>query len=231
MAHFSSAINDIVELQSIDGAVWLYQHITAKVKVGDVLGCGSVVGTENGLPVDQYSTGPHIEVRYCPPGKWSGSIDAWYEPWLNPQQLFATIGSQQAGVVASGSFGAGLTSFFGGGQGGGVPAPVLALAPNADLTNALWVLDDLFIFHNPFDFPVPTFSVFGAEIGDPVEYVHEVFDNIQRNFRALLLRMICATLGVFILYKVTSTWIDYGAIASTATGIVQTAAQGAAFLA
>src|SRR5579885_2437103 len=74
IVHNNNSIGDVVEIMAADGAVWLYQHITAWVRVGQTLQCGDIVGTENGLPRDQYSTGPHIEVRYCPPGQWNSRI-------------------------------------------------------------------------------------------------------------------------------------------------------------
>lgn len=95
-AHFTDSVGDVVEIQAGDGSVWLYQHITSRVRRGQTVSTGDVVGTENGLPVDQHSTGPHIEVRYCPPGRWSASIDSWSEPWVNPASLFARSGSMPA---------------------------------------------------------------------------------------------------------------------------------------
>src|SRR5260221_10821422 len=100
IVHNGNAINHVVELQDSSGAVWLYQHITSKVKVGQTLGCGGVIGTENGLPITPgLSSGPHIEVRYCPPGKWSVNTDSWVEPWVNPRSIFAALASQTAGSV------------------------------------------------------------------------------------------------------------------------------------
>lgn len=91
--HNNNSIGDVVEIQSGDGSVWLYQHIRARVSPQQKVSTGDIVGTEDGLPVDQYSTGPHIEVRYCPPGRWSASTDSWTEPWINPAGIFSRAGT------------------------------------------------------------------------------------------------------------------------------------------
>src|SRR5579859_911984 len=54
VAHNNNSIGAVVELQASDGSVWLYQHMTSQAQPGNVLFCGDVIGTENGLPVDQY---------------------------------------------------------------------------------------------------------------------------------------------------------------------------------
>lgn len=94
--HNNNSIGDVVEIQAGDGSVWLYQHIRRKVAPGQKVSTGDIVGTEDGLPVDQYSTGPHIEVRYCPPGRWSASTISWLEPWVNPAGVFSRAGTLPA---------------------------------------------------------------------------------------------------------------------------------------
>jgi Peptidase family M23 len=230
IVHHANAINDIVELQTSDGAVWLYQHITAKVRVGDTLQCGSVIGTENGLPIDQYSTGPHIEVRYCAPGKWGKAIDSWNEPWVNPAGVFDSIGSQIAGRVASGSIDP--FSVISNITGGTFSNP---LAPNATVTDSLAWIDRQLALTNPFDVTPTKFNVLGADITDPISYVQDVTMNFAYDIHALVWRVAFAVLGIFILYKVASTFIDFGSIGKAYTGAVNTgvaaAAQGAAMLA
>jgi hypothetical protein len=114
--HNNNSIGDVVEIQAGDGSVWLYQHIRAKVTPGQGVSTGDIVGTEDGLPVDQYSTGPHIEVRYCPPGRWSSSTGSWTEPWVNPAGIFSRAGLLPAtgpnvslGGVYAGTFTGGVT--------------------------------------------------------------------------------------------------------------------------
>jgi murein DD-endopeptidase MepM/ murein hydrolase activator NlpD len=103
VVHNTSSVNDVVELQASDGSVWLYQHIHARVGVGSVLAVGDVVGTQYGLPIDQYSTGSHIEVRYCPPGLWRAGIDSFLEPWINPFPVFSGLSNQVAGATSGGT--------------------------------------------------------------------------------------------------------------------------------
>jgi hypothetical protein len=100
IVHHSSSINDVVEIQASDGSVWLYQHIHSRVGVSSVLAVGDIVGTQYGLPVDQYSTGSHIEVRYCPPGLWRAGIDSFLEPWINPFPIFSVLSHQVAGATS-----------------------------------------------------------------------------------------------------------------------------------
>ncbi len=141
IAHNNNGINDVVELQSGDGAVWLYQHISSRVSVGQVLQCGDIIGTENGLPRDLYSTGPHIEVRYCPPGQWKSSLISWNEHWINPASLFGSLGGQTAGSVASGSNNP--LGFSGSGPSGLPTLTNNPLAPNATVTSTLAWLECL----------------------------------------------------------------------------------------
>jgi hypothetical protein len=119
--HNNNSIGDVVEIQAGDGSVWLYQHIRARVTPGQGVSTGDIVGTEDGLPRDQYSTGPHIEVRYCPPGRWTSSTGSWTEPWVNPAGVFSRAGLLPAtgpnvslgGVYTGtpGTIGTGITTF------------------------------------------------------------------------------------------------------------------------
>jgi murein DD-endopeptidase MepM/ murein hydrolase activator NlpD len=224
IVHNNNAINDIVEIQTADGAVWLYQHINAKVKVGDTLQCGSIIGTENGLPIDQYSTGPHIEVRYCPPGKWGKAIDSWNEPWVNPASVFDSIGTRIAGTVTSGN----TSSLISNITGGNFTNP---LAPNATVTAVLAAIDDLLLVKNPFNVQPTTFNILGATITDPISYVQDVTNEFVLDISALFWRVAFAALGIFILYKVASNFIDFGALVGTATGTAKTVVQAGAMLA
>lgn len=146
LVHNNNSIGDVVELQTADGAVWLYQHITARVRVGSVLLVGDVIGTENGLPVDQYSTGPHIEVRYCKPGTWNGSIDSWSEPWVNPYGVFSGLSWQVAGSVGSGASSGASPGF----SLSNIPG-VSLLAPSASVAEVCAAIDTALLVTNPFD--------------------------------------------------------------------------------
>ncbi len=200
IAHNNNGINDVVELQSGDGAVWLYQHITSKVSVGQVLQCGDIIGTENGLPRDQYSTGPHIEVRYCPPGQWKSSLISWNEHWINPASISSGL-------------------------------PTLTqnpLAPNATVTSTLAWLDRQLAITNPFLVNPPPLQVLGASIPDPIGYIQDFSVVLAYDAHALVWRAAFAILGVFILYKVASTFINFDALIGAYTGSVDTLAMGLA---
>lgn len=218
ITHNSNAINDQVEILCSDSSVWLYQHITAKVSQGDTLQCGSVVGTENGLPIDQYSTGPHIEVRYAAPGTWKSTVSNDAEPWVNPAQIFGAIGAQPAGTVAKATGIAGIV--------GSLPVVgngALSLAPNADVSLFLWTLDQLLDLTNPFNVNATTdnLSVAGASVSftDPVEWVAGFGLNLVEDAVALLTRTVLVVLGVLILYKVASAFIDFGSIGQAVSGV------------
>lgn len=100
--HHNNSIGDLVVIQGVSG-YWLYQHITSTLQVGDTVATGGVVGTENGLPVDQFSTGPHIEVRYSP--TYNTKVDSWLQPWINPFQEFSFIGNipDNSGIISGSS--------------------------------------------------------------------------------------------------------------------------------
>jgi len=227
MAHNNNAINDVVELQDGQGGVWLYQHITAKVNVGQVLQCGDIIGTENGLPIQPgISTGPHIEVRYTPPGKWNSNLISWHEPWINPASLFGSLGGQTAGSVASGSNNP--LGFTGSGPSG---LPTLAnnpLKPNDSVTNALQWMDRQLEITNPFLVSPPPINIFGGTIPDPIGYIQDFSIVLAYDAHALVWRAAFIVLGVFILYKVASTFINFDALIGAYTGSVDTLAMGLA---
>ena len=213
LVHHTDSQGDVTELQAADGSVWLYQHITAKVKVGDTLGVGGIIGTENGLPIDQFSTGAHIEVRYCPPGKWNPSIDSWVEPWVNPFAIFSTLSNQTAGKVDTG---------------GNIALGALAnipikLAPNANVTGVLIAIDQLGQIKNPFDTSGDTFDqVFG--IDNPLEWLGAIGTNFFNDTRAMGFRLLLLLVGAFLLYKAFSQFVDLGAVTGAAASLGKSAA-------
>lgn len=78
--HNNNSLNDRVVIQSSSG-FWEYQHIDAKVKLGQFLSTAGIVGTVDGLPVDTFSSGPHLHVQFTP--NWtSGQI--YSGEWGNP---------------------------------------------------------------------------------------------------------------------------------------------------
>lgn len=210
IVHNNNAINDVVELQDSSKAVWLYQHITATVKVGDVLQCGSIIGTENGLPVDQYSTGPHIEVRYALPNTWSESVISWNEPWVNPVSYFAALTNQRAGSVTSG--GTPFTQKNGtllGGWSANIP-----IAPDASVADFFYGLDVALELQNPFDVTIQSggdITVLGVDTGIPnpgsdalaiFEGAQQVLTNIVQDLSAIAFRTVFILVGVAILVAI-----------------------------
>ncbi len=212
----SNSIGDVVELQDASGAVWLYQHITTGVKVNQTLGVGGIIGTENGLPVDQYSTGPHIEVRYAMPGTWNPGIDSWYEPWVNPYSLFSQLSSQPAtGKIASASLLSALTT---------LPNP---LAPNANVTALLISIDQLGAITNPFDTSqenVPTDNIGPVSFTDPVAWLGAVGGNVFGDTRAILIRFVLIAIGAALFYQQLKKFVDVGGLVNAGINIGRTAA-------
>ncbi len=187
---------------------------------------GDIIGTENGLPRDLYSTGPHIEVRYCPPGQWKSSLISWNEHWINPASIFGSLAGQTAGSIASGSNN--LLGFSGSGPSG---LPTLAqnpLKPNATVTSTLAWLDRQLAITNPFLVNPPPLQVLGASIPDPIGYIQDFSVVLAYDAHALVWRAAFAILGVFILYKVASTFINFDALIGAYTGSVDTLAMGLA---
>lgn len=229
IVHNDNSIGDVVELQDSSGAVWLYQHITASVRVGQTLQCGSVIGTENGLPVDQYSTGPHIEVRYCPTG-WNIGTDSWVEPWVNPASVFSGLGSQTAGSVAAGNP---FTAFANAVTGANGRTPI-TLAPDANVNITLAVLDQILQLTNPFTENMSNIqkdSIAGVSFTDPVAWITQFGVNVVDDLSAALVRLFFILVGLFIFWKVISAFIDFGAVTQTALQAGETVAKGAVMFA
>lgn len=237
IVHNNNSIGDVVEIMDAGGAVWLYQHITATVRVGQNLLCGDVVGTENGLPRDQYSTGPHIEVRYCPPGKWRPNIDSWVEPWVNPQLIFSTIGQQQAGTTGPAvpvppgqqiplSNGGETTSP----TGPSFQLPTLHLKPDASVMAFFQTLDLALVVANPFDVNAPQDNLLGVQFTDPMGWIEGFGSNLVADLRGIFLRLVLMAIGVFIIWRVTRDFIDFGAMLSNAQALPGMASDAASKL-
>jgi len=200
IVHNNNSIGDVVELQAADGSVWLYQHIDAKVKTGQTLGVGGIIGLEDGMPVDQYSTGPHIEVRICKPGTWNPGIDSWLEPWVNPYMIFSRLSNEQAGSVDSGGLLSRLPNT--------VTAVTSKLGPNADVSQTLYALDQFGSIDNPFSSSNP-FDWPGIIFGD---------------MRAIVFRFVLLVIGAVLIYKAISQWVDVGAVVGAAAHLGESAA-------
>ncbi len=214
---WQNSIGTMIEIQATDGSVWLFQHLTGKLQTGAKVSVGTVVGLENGLPVDQYSTGPHIEVRYTAPGTWSAAQPQYAEPWINPASVYAKIGSSS---VTGGTPPPG---------GGTTPPPVTKppvtatitahLAPNADVTALLILLDQIMLVNNPFTVQNTT-VIGGTTIEDPFAWLAEFGTNLYNDSLAVLLRSVFVIVGGWLLLKVGNEFLDYGALVARLSGVV-----------
>ena len=235
MVHWNDSRGDIVEMQGPSGETYLYQHITAKVQVGQILNCGDVIGTENGLPIDQFSTGPHIEVRLCPAGQWSPNKDSWLEPWVNPFSLFSQFSNASAG--GSGlppGTSAGL--FFGSKAGTPVVGPpvIKHLASNADVTAVLQLFDQACAVVNPFtaaSAAAQVDTIAGLSVGpvnitpsisfsDPISWLTDFGTAFVLDITGLGIRLLLLFFGVVLIFKVVSGFVDFGKYFSDAQGII-----------
>ena len=127
------------------------------------------------------------------------------------------------------------------------------LAPNADLQMTLFLLDELLVVVNPFVvqnpvqdvIAIPSLGIPSTSIGpitvpgtptigggsfsftDPIMYIQDVAYQMALDFKSVVLRVLFFLLGLYILWKVSSRFIDFGALASGAGGVIKTAASGA----
>jgi len=102
------------------------------------------------------------------------------------------------------------------------------ISPNEDVVSLLVALDAALDIQNPFDV-TPKQDTLSAgpvslSISDPVDYVSKVATGIWYDLAAMSVRLIFIVIGALIMLKVSSAFIDYGAIA----GAAQSAAKAAA---
>lgn len=93
-------------------------------------------------------------------------------------------------------------------------ASQVSIAPNADVTQFLFDVDQALQFTNPF-IP-PDFSDFF----NPIAYLEAVSAQLWQDTTALIWRTIFLFLGFFLLYKVLSHFIDFAGIAQQTGGAV-----------
>lgn len=83
-----TSLGYVVQIKNSDGSILHYQHLKSLapgMAAGKIIAGGDVIGTSGGLPVDSWSTGPHIEVRYSPTYT-PGTI--WNQSWQDPLPYF-----------------------------------------------------------------------------------------------------------------------------------------------
>lgn len=96
-----------------------------------------------------------------------------------------------------------------------------ALNPGADVATTLMALDAALALTNPFDVqadPSRDIQILGQDTGivNPLDWSIAVSNNIAQDLIAFVMRTIFIWVGIAILLKVSSAFIDYGAIAQTA---------------
>lgn len=93
----------------------------------------------------------------------------------------------------------------------------ISIAPTSDVTDLLYSWDQLLLLTNPFSNVHATQdNILGTSFTDPISWVEGFGMNIVDDFVALSLRLIFIIIGVVIILKVVSNFVDFGAIADTA---------------
>lgn len=89
-----TSLGYVVQIKNVDGSILHYQHLDSLapgLAAGDFVAPGQVIGNSGGLPVDNFSTGPHIEVRYSP--TYNAGAGIWGQNWQNPIPYFQKLGA------------------------------------------------------------------------------------------------------------------------------------------
>lgn len=106
-----------------------------------------------------------------------------------------------------------VNDFF---SGGGGKSPI-SLSPTEDVTSLLWTWDQVLALNNPFaNISAQQDSIAGLSFTDPISWVEGVSLNIVDDFVAMSLRLIFIIIGVIVIIKVISNFIDFGAVMNTA---------------
>ncbi len=103
------------------------------------------------------------------------------------------------------------------------------IAPNADVTQFLWYLDQIMAVTNPFSNvsnSQDSISFAGANLSftDPIAWTESVMGNVFDDFVAVMIRSIFLLIGTVIIIKVISNFIDFGSLASSLQSGVETLA-------
>ncbi len=120
----------------------------------------------------------------------------------------AVKGGAGGALAGSGTGGALLTT-------GIQTAKKLNLTPNATVTQALADIDNYLVIVNPFDVDPSqdTFTILGAQIVDPAKWLQLVMTNVLFDVNSIVIRFILLFLGIMILYKVLSHFVDFAGMA------------------
>jgi len=198
-----------LHLQPLSPALAIGQHVDAGALIG-YSGGGSAAGAQK-VPVgfalyngDIYGFGPTW-------GQYLGN------PLLNPYPVLR--------AAAGGNLGTGFSL--------STTAQNLAsgLSPSTDVSTFLWALDQALILNNPFNVQnVQMDTIAGVTFTDPFSWISQFGQNCVDDFSALTVRAVFLVLGLLMLYKVASAFVDFGAVGGVVSGTVSTATKAAALL-
>lgn len=208
---YTNSIGNIVGLLTSDG-VHHYQHLSeTSLKVNDTVNAGDIIGASGGLPIDAYSTGPHIEVRWSATfNKPKGTAQAWEDP----RQHFIDL--SQTTVANAALSGLNLSSTGSGNAATGLFTTVVEnvhLTPTSEVVDILNYIDYAMALTNPFDLSadsIDQINIFGANIPNPFTYLGDVMSHIFSDLIAIALRLILVILGLYICFNVFKTAISTG---------------------
>lgn len=205
----------------------LYKSPGQKVKQGEVLGLSGGQTSGGYHPTSSvYSNGPHTHF-----GFWTKFVK------VNGGQTSIPYGPDITPSIAALRSGSGLTPDVGKASGdsnlvqtaqailSGGDTP-LTLAPNADVNELLWAFDQVLELKNPFDNVTVSSNPF-----DAITAAFQVGGNIVDDASAAVVRMLFIIAGLFVLFKVTGAFIDYGALTGTIRDSTKTIAEGLALFA
>jgi surface antigen len=107
----------------------------------------------------------------------------------------------------------------------------ISLSPTAGVTDLLVSLDQLLLLQNPFNVNAQTdnfnFPGGGVSFTDPISWIEGFGGNLADDLVALVLRIVFLLVGVLIIYKVLSHFIDFSAVATFAEKGIGTVAGSA----
>lgn len=151
-------------------------------------------------------------------------IDVTFRPGPGVSFIYATDNNGRPIGNTTPTIGQTLSSFMSGGGSGPV-----SLAPNADVTALLAAFDNVLALVNPFSVPeaqTDTFDAAGVSFSftDPISYIEGFGMNLIEDLNALVIRTIFLIVGVFVLFKVLSNFIDFGAAFDVVKGAAMVAA-------
>lgn len=235
------SLGKIVQIQGADGSILHYQHLASSgLKVGQLVQPGSLIGLSGGQR-GRFSSGPHIEVRFA--SIYSFNSGVWSQHWIDPLSTISKLsGGKPAGSIAGSKpygTGAGPTTSSNvskqatstlttgssnvapvGGAGASFSLPTVSIGPNDDVTTVLWTIDEIMQVVPPWNVVnAQQDSILGTTFTDPISWFEGFLFNVGLDLVALLLRFILLAWGLALGYKVLSTFVDLGALQSSAKGL------------